>query len=464
MMVEAEGMGGERELPKGWTMTALGAACDICDNLRKPINAEERLKRNNGIDPSKLYPYYGATGQVGYIDGYLTDGEYVLLGEDAAPFLDIGKNVAYMIKGKTWVNNHAHILCSHFNNAYLLHFLNQVDYRDYVTGTTRLKLTQSALLRIPLILAPLPEQERIVAKIEELFSSLEAGVASLTTAQEQLKLYRQAVLKRAFEGRLTTLHSIPLRERGENGAVDQFRSLSRTKTQVELPEGWIWENIGAIAEQVSDGPFGSNLKSSDYVTKGVRVVRLENIGILTFRDEYKSFVTQEKYATIKKHTVHGGDIIFSSFITDSIRATILPEYIIKAINKADCFLVRTADSKINKKYLSYFFMTREMYGKLVGGIHGATRPRINISQLKATTIPYAPLPEQQLIVAEIERRLSVCDKLEESIRQGLEQAEALKQSILKKAFKGRLVPQDPNDEPASALLERIALVKSRGST
>jgi type I restriction enzyme S subunit len=168
-----------------WIECTLDEVCEVLDNLRKPINSNERNERIKGKDISELYPYYGATGQVGYIDDYLTDGEYILLGEDAAPFLDFTKDVAYKITGKTWVNNHAHILKSHFNDDFLLHFLNQFQYRDFVTGTTRLKLTQGALKRMPAKLAPLPIQRAIVRKIEALFSDLDNGIANFKSAQEQ---------------------------------------------------------------------------------------------------------------------------------------------------------------------------------------------------------------------------------------------------------------------------------------
>ncbi len=174
-------MNKNKEIPEGWIITYLDDVCQIFDNIRKPINSEERLARITGKNQNELYPYYGATGLIGYIDDFLIDGEFILLGEDAAPFLDYTKNVAYLIKGKAWVNNHAHILVASFNNKYLLHFLNHFNYKDFVSGTTRLKLTQASMRKIPVKLPPLPEQHRIVAKIEELFSSLDKGIESLKT-------------------------------------------------------------------------------------------------------------------------------------------------------------------------------------------------------------------------------------------------------------------------------------------
>jgi type I restriction enzyme S subunit len=270
---------------------------------------------------------------------------------------------------------------------------------------------------IELPLPPLHEQQAIVAKIEELLSDLENGKQQLQTALQQLKVYRQSLLKWAFEGKLT----------------------NKNVQDGELPVGWRVIELKELVDKISDGPFGSNLKSIDYVSEGIRVIRLENIGEMTFKDEYKTFVTPEKYETIKRHTVSKGDIIFSSFIIDSIRAVILPNHIDMAINKADCFLVRVSETKIDKNYLTYYFSTKAMRNQLVSQIHGATRPRINTTQLKASLIPLPPLSEQHQIVLELESKLTVCDKIAETISQSLQQAETLRQSILKKAFEGKLV-------------------------
>ena len=211
------------------------------------------------------------------------------------------------------------------------------------------------------------------------------------------------------------------------------------KYLTNLPKGWKLKKILELVDKISDGPFGSNLKTSDYVERGIRVIRLENIGVMEFRNNFKTYVTQAKYETIKKHTVTKGDIIFSSFISDTIRNVVLPDYIDIAINKADCFLVRCSDTKINKKFLAYFFSSKAMHTQLKAKVHGATRPRINTTQLKSVQIPCPSLAEQQGIVQALETRFCVADKMEESITQSLQQAEGLRQSILERAFEGRLV-------------------------
>ena len=168
-----------RKLPKGWAVCCLEDIAEIFDNLRKPINSNERNSRIANKHKDELYPYYGATGQVGLIDAYLIDGTYLLLGEDGAPFLDKSAVKAYPIEGKCWVNNHAHILKPLCDFDYLMFYLNQVDYKDYVNGSTRLKLTQSDMRSILVLLPPIAEQKRISAKVRALFDLLDSIVYHL---------------------------------------------------------------------------------------------------------------------------------------------------------------------------------------------------------------------------------------------------------------------------------------------
>ena len=194
-----------KPLPPGWVWTVLDSVTVVLDSKRVPINAEERQQRIAGKSGTEVYPYYGATGQVGHIDGYLFDEELVLLGEDGAPFLDANKDKAYVIRGKAWVNNHAHVLRAVANvslNQYICHYLNRFDFHGYVTGTTRLKLNQSQMNRIPIPLPPLAEQRRIVAEVERRLSVVEEMEQAVESNLARAGRLRQAVLRRAFEGRL----------------------------------------------------------------------------------------------------------------------------------------------------------------------------------------------------------------------------------------------------------------------
>ena len=167
------------QLPNGWAVCRLDQVADVLDKLRKPINSNERNLRIKGKQIDRLYPYYGATGQVGLIDDYIVDGHYLLLGEDGAPFLDKNAIKAYSISGKSWVNNHAHILSPKIDFEFLQYSLNQIDYSEYVNGSTRLKLTQTDMRSIRLMLPPLSEQKLIKAKIQTLFSQLDMIMGSL---------------------------------------------------------------------------------------------------------------------------------------------------------------------------------------------------------------------------------------------------------------------------------------------
>ena len=160
------------EIPESWCWTRLNHITINHDSYRKPINSSDRKNRIVGKEKSKLYPYYGATGQVGLIDDYLFDGEYILLGEDAAPFLDKNAQKAYMIIGKSWVNNHAHVLKPLILSKYLTHCLNSINYLNYVYGTTRLKLTQENMNKILIPVPPFKEQQRLIHKIDSIMGSI----------------------------------------------------------------------------------------------------------------------------------------------------------------------------------------------------------------------------------------------------------------------------------------------------
>ena len=433
-----------------WVKTYLLNICDVLDNLRKPINTSERTKRVEGKPKHELYPYYGATGQVGYIDDYLTDGEYVLIGEDGAPFLDYTKPVAYKINGKTWVNNHAHILKSFFNNDYLLHYLNQFQYRDYVTGTTRLKLTQGALKKMPVKLAPLPIQRAIVTKIENLFTSLDKGIADLKKAQEKLKVYRQAVLKKAFEGGLT----------------------NRNVKVGELPEGWQWVKIDTLIETeknaIKAGPFGSSLKKEFYVTDGYKIYGQEQVirGNPFYGDYY---IDEQKYQELISCRVKPGDILISLVGTVG-KVLVLPYNIKAGIINPRLIKISLSKSKYDNKFFKYYFESSAVKSIYKINASGTTMDVLNIGIIKKIPFPLpSTLAEQHAIVRQIESRLSVCDKIEQSITEGLEKSEALRQSILKKAFEGKLLSdseiekckQEADYEPASVLLERIKKEKKK---
>lgn len=281
-------------LPNGWSWVKLGDVCQILDSKRIPINSSERQKRISGKSEKELYPYYGATGQVGLIDDYIFEGEHILVGEDGAPFLDVYKDKAYLVNGKFWVNNHAHILIFNGINKFLCFYLNFLDYKPFVTGTTRLKLNQSSLKQIPIKNPPLTEQRRIVEKIEELFSELDNGIENLKKSKEQIKTYRQAVLKFAFEGKLVQGKSSKAKVKSENS---------------ELKEGWEWRKLGDISDIINGYAF----KSKDFSTEGhYQVIKIGNVRPINLRLEEKpAFVSNIDQKIKNKYLLRKNDLVIS---------------------------------------------------------------------------------------------------------------------------------------------------------
>lgn len=181
-----------------WRRVRLPDVTASLDSKRVPVNATERARRPGAV------PYYGATGQVGWIDQHLFDEELVLLGEDGAPFLDPCAPKAYRITGPAWVNNHAHVLrpVSGTSAKYLVLVLNHFGYRGFVNGTTRLKLTKTAMESMEFDLPPLPEQRARVEAFETGASSLDAGLAEIRDSQRRLSVLGMAVIRSAFRGKL----------------------------------------------------------------------------------------------------------------------------------------------------------------------------------------------------------------------------------------------------------------------
>lgn len=388
----------------------LEQAADILDSYRKPVNNKERLNLIKGKPLDELFPYYGATGQVGWIDSFLTDGEYILLGEDGAPFLNPYAEKAYIIHGKTWVNNHAHILRSKTNNEFLCYYLNYFNYKNYVSGTTRLKLTQAQMRKIPIPNIPSDEQFRIVAHIEELFSELDKAVDTLKTTKEQLEVYRQAVLKDAF---------------------DNAQAMCERFTPIE-------ELLVTDRKGMSTGPFGTMLKKHEHKTTGVPMLGIENIDSGKFIDGNKIFVTPEKAAELKSFALKSGDIIISRSGTVG-ELCVVPPRMEGALLSTNLMRVSLDCQKVLPEYFIYLFQSKGIVLDQVKELcKGSTRIFLNQTILKQIQFPIPNVHEQLQIINTIESRLTVCDNIEKTVDTALAQADAMRQSILKQAFEGKI--------------------------
>ena len=345
-------------------------------------------------------------------------------------------------------------------------------------------------------LAPLEEQESIVAKIEELFSELDSGIASLKTAREQLKIYRQAILKHAFEGKLTeqwrkdnadkleTPEQLLTRIQTEREsryqqqlnewkqAVKDWEAKgkegkkpSKPKSLVQLslvesdlPHGWNMVSLDWLLtiekRPMATGPFGTALNKSEHQPDGVPMLGIENIGNGRFLPENKIFVTDAKAEELGAFRVHPGDIVISRSGTVGEICEV-PENVTNALISTNLLRVSLNSSVILSQFFVLMFQGGGVKLQVKSLCKGSSREFLNQTILRSINYPICGLDEQKILFRELDYIFSIIDQEERGIHSELIRAETLRQSILKKAFSGQLVPQDPNDEPASELHGRV---------
>ena len=255
----------------------------------------------------------------------------------------------------------------------------------------------------------LPEQERIVARIEELFSQLDAGVDTLKKTKAQLTVYRQAVLKEAFDSAEKDCKMLPIAD-------------ILTKTR----------------KGMSTGPFGTMIKKSDHKTSGVPMLGIENIGRGQFVDGNKIFVTEEKAEELKSFSLMAGDIIISrSGTVGEICA--VPERAEGSLLSTNLMRVSLDNDIIRSDYFIALFQSKGIVLDQIKELcKGSTRDFLNQTILKQIIFPVPSMKKQAEIVSVIEARMSVCDSIEQTVNVALQQAAAMRQSILKQAFEGEL--------------------------
>ncbi len=348
-------------------------------------------------------------------------------------------------------------------------------------------------------LPPLPIQRAIVAKIEELFSSLDSGIADLTKAQEQLKVYRQAVLKKAFEGELTKkwreqqtdlptagelLEQIKKErqnfyeqqlEKWKEGKksnrpqkIKEFKDLSSDEIQnlPSIPLNWSWQKFGNVCLKIMDGTHFSpkNINEGDYKYISARNIKEGRIDLTKI-----SYVSKEDHQEIySRCDVKKGDVLYIKDGATTGRAAINNfEEEFSLLSSVGVF--RTSHHLIVPKFLEYYLNAQITRNRMLSRIAGVAITRLTLIKLNNSVFLICSPQEQHQIVKEIESRLSVCDKVEESILESLEKAKALRQSILKKAFEGKLLSDEEvakcklaaDYEPAIVLLEKVKAEKNK---
>lgn len=329
-------------------------------------------------------------------------------------------------------------------------FLNiENDIIKLSNGTTVLGITLNSLNEIDIHLPTLETQQAIVSKIEELFSELDKGIEDLKTAQQQLKTYRQSVLKWAFEGKLTedwrsqqhNLSSVD--ELLDNIKKDKIKLKTKPLNPIsqdeldelfEIPKEWKWVRNEDYLFEVKDGTHDT----PKYVNEGIPFITQKNIkedGLSFNNVQYISEEDHNKF--YQRSNVSRGDILISMIGHYRGMTAIVDNVTVFSIKNVGLF--KFNDKYQYNKFSYYFYNSRVGLNIILKKSKGGAQPFIGLTELRKWPVIVCSLEEQHCIVEEIESRLSVADKMEESIAQSLQQAEALRQSILKKAFSGELV-------------------------
>lgn len=410
------------ELPKGWVRVTLGEVANNFDGKRIPLSAEVRKHRKG------VYPYYGATEVIDWIDDFIFDGRYLLIGEDGANLLSKSRPLAFIVEGKIWVNNHAHVLQtkSNLDIHFLCYYFNSLDLKPNVTGTAQPKLTQANLNKIEIPCPEISEQHRIVTKLDTLFARLARAEAALRTAESDLERYRQSVLKTAF------------------AAQD---------AEGKMKEGWRWVKVSEIGKVQLGRQRSPKNVSKDFPTKYIRAASITENG-LDLSDILEMEFSPKEF---EQYKLQDGDIVLSEASGSASQVgkpAIWRNEIENCCFQNTVIRLRTFPEARPEFMLAFFksLYVNGVFAKIAGGVG------INhLSAGKFGNIEFwlPPISEQVEIVSQITHALTRAAALRAAIAQGRADCARLRQSLLREAFAGRLVPQTAGDEAAAVLLERV---------
>ncbi|WP_210436421.1 restriction endonuclease subunit S [Dickeya zeae] len=376
-------------------------------------------------------------------------------------------------------------------SEFLYYFLTSQEkiFIDAGKGGAQPNISQSVVKSWPIFLPPFAEQTRIVTKLEELLTDLDAGVAELKTAQKKLAQYRQSLLKAAVEGALTAQwrEDNPATESGaqllerilqERRARWEAKQLAKFAEQGKtppkewqkkypepvqpdttdlppLPEGWVWASLDMLGEIASGVAKGSK-RANNVAVREVPYMRVANVqrGYLDL-SEVKTILATEQ--DITELALQDGDVLFNEGgDRDKLgRGWVWRDQISECIHQNHVFRMRPYIADMQSELISHHGNT---FGKLwfqKAGKQTTNLASINMTMLRMFPVPVAPATEQQEIMEQIRVQIESLYSQENSIELALKQSSAQRQNILRAAFAGQLVTQNPNDEPASVLLERI---------
>ncbi|WP_313677725.1 restriction endonuclease subunit S [Pantoea vagans] len=455
------------ELPTGWEWAQFGQVLISRDADRVPLSADERLKRPG------IFDYYGASGVIDKIDGYIFDKPLLLVGEDGANLINRSTPIAFMAYGKYWVNNHAHVLDGHTVNLlnYICLYINAINLEKYVTGTAQPKMNQAKMNTILIGLPPEQEQNRIVQKVNELMSlcdhleqqsltSLEAHsqlvktlLATLTDSKNAVKLaenwarisqhfdtlftteasidaLKQTILQLAVMGKLVPQDpndepASELLKRNEQekaqlmkeGKIKKQKPLPPVSDEEKpfgLPEGWEFIRLGDLTSKMGSGstPRGGQ---SAYVTEGIPFLRSQNVWNEGLRLDDVVYIDKNTHSKMDGTKVFPGDILLNITGASLGRTLIFPDHIIEANVSQHVTIIRLLLGELAPFVhlaIKSPLIQNLVWKRQVGmAIEGLSKKTLELFQF-----PVPPLLEQHRIVTKIDELFIICEQLKSRLR------------------------------------------------
>lgn len=463
------------KLPGSWTTANL---FDVCHPTQwKTISISELVDSG--------YSVYGANGKIGFYDKYTHESPTIMITCRGATCGNIHISVPF-----SYINGNAMALDGLKNEfcelTYLAYLLQARGLDDVISGSAQPQITRTSLKRVDFPLAPRAEQTRIVEKLDGLLYDLNAGVAELKAAQKKLGQYRQSLLKAAVEGSLTAewraknsptetgaqLLQRILTERRKSWEAKQLAKFKEqgntppkdwqkkypepvqpdtTKLSV-LPKGWVWSSLDQLSEFITSGSRGW---ADYYAESGATFIRSQNINKDWLDLSDIAFVrppvsTEGIRTRVRSHdlllTITGANVGKAAWVEGSIGEAYVSQHVA---------LIRPIEPTLAPFLHMFLIASAGGRGHLNKEAYGAGKPGLNLQQVGAVTVPLPSVSEIPALIDSMARQVKALTEQAIAIELAFKQSAAQRKNILKAAFSGQLVPQDPNDEPASVLLARI---------
>lgn len=351
----------------------------IFNSQRIPLSSRERVSRQG------IYPYYGAQGIIDYIDGYIFDGEYILVAEDGENLVSKKQQIANLAKGKFWVNNHAHIIRNNDNSdfKYLYYLLNFIDISSYVTGSAQPKLSKGNLNKIAIELPSLSVQTKVAAFLSALDDKIELN----NRMNKVLEQMAQAIFKQWFvDFEFPNENGEPYKSCG--GEMEWCEELGK-----EIPKGWKYGKIGDYVSVKSGYAF----KSSWWQETGIPVIKIKDIDNNTINFSDVSYVAEDKVDAAKEFLVQGGDLLIAMTGATLGKYGIVPPVTSKVLVNQRVGKFFLGDRPTVKLGFIFGLLSREeVFNVIVSKGDGSAQPNISPSAIEGIRVIY---PDNDLIVS-----------------------------------------------------------------